>query len=320
MKIAFLGNFDVPFSSENHHAQSLESLGHEVIKIPEQRATVWMIQEETQVKRKVDLFIWVHTHGWKVDHLDQAFERLRRNKIPIISYHLDLYMGIERWNEYKDSPLFDIDHFFTVDPQMAEWLTDHTRVKGHFIPAGVYDKECYISKAPTGHATQLTRDIIFVGSRGYHHEWPWRPQLIDWLKETYGNRFQHWGGDGLGTIRGDALNKLYASTKIVIGDTLSPNFDYPNYFSDRLFETTGRGGFIIFPYIKGIEDYFKIGKELVTYEFGDFKDLERKINYYLVRDYERERIRLAGHERTKKDHTYKNRWQEILKILKVGDN
>jgi hypothetical protein len=37
--IVFLGNFEVTYSSENHHAKSLESLGHTVEKLQEKKAT-----------------------------------------------------------------------------------------------------------------------------------------------------------------------------------------------------------------------------------------------------------------------------------------
>jgi hypothetical protein len=37
--IVFLGNFEVPYSSENHHAKSLESLGHTVQKLQEKKIT-----------------------------------------------------------------------------------------------------------------------------------------------------------------------------------------------------------------------------------------------------------------------------------------
>ena len=46
------------------------------------------------------------------------------------------------------------------------------------------------------------------------------------------------GGDGLGVVRGEKLNQLYADSKIVIGDSLSLNFDYPGYWSDRIYETS----------------------------------------------------------------------------------
>jgi spore maturation protein CgeB len=111
------------------------------------------------------------------------------------------------------------------------------------------------------------------------------------------------------------LNYLYASSYIVFCDTLCKNFDFPYYFSDRLFEVSGRGGFIIFPYIKGIKDHFDIGNEIVTYQLGNFDELMTKIDYYLRNDSEREAIRLAGHERTKKEHTYKHRLTTLLNTI-----
>src|SRR5258708_5719926 len=160
-------------------------------------------------------------------------------------------------------------------------------------------------------------DIVFVGSRGYHSEWPYRPQLVDWLKQTYGSRFHHFSGEveSEGLKRGLELNQVYADAKVVVGDTLCINFDYPYYFSDRLFETTGRGGFTIFPYIKGIEKCFLPGKEIVTYNYGDFEQLKSLIDYYLEHDEEREKIRLAGFTRAKKDHGYCKRWEYILETV-----
>jgi hypothetical protein len=60
--ITFLGNFEVPYSSENHHAKSLESLGHTVKKLQEKKVRSEIILDKAL---KSDLFIWVHTHGWQ---------------------------------------------------------------------------------------------------------------------------------------------------------------------------------------------------------------------------------------------------------------
>lgn len=308
MKIVFLGNFSVEYSSENHHAKTLEYLGHEVIKLQEGQNTG---QDILRHCLGADLFIVVHTHGWQTPGLSLA-EVLRnlKGKIPTLTYHLDLWLGLERQKDLETDDFYKlIDHFFCTDKLMADWFNEHTEVKGHFLPAGVFHEETYLLDM------QKTNDIIFVGSRGYHPEWQWRPQLIDWLADTYKEKFKHFGNDGLGVVRGNDLNKLYASSKIAVGDTLCLNFNYPYYLSDRVFETTGRGGFLLMPYIKGIEDCFEIGKEIVTFKFGDFKDLKSKIDYYLEHDEEREAIRLAGFERTKKDHTYKYRWIKILETI-----
>jgi hypothetical protein len=204
-----------------------------------------------------------------------------------------------------------IGHFFTVDSQMAEWFNTKTSVKGHYLPAGVYDKECTYTPATP------ERDIIFVGSKSYHQEWPYRPKLINFLEQNYPDKFSLYGREGVKTVRGQELNELYASTKVVVGDTLCPNFNYPDYWSDRIYETLGRGGFLIHPYIKGLEKEFEDKKHVVFYEYNNWDQLEDLINYYLENDKEREKIRKAGHEFVKKNYTYKNRWQSILKELNV---
>ncbi|NCX18210.1 MAG: glycosyltransferase family 1 protein [Acidimicrobiia bacterium] len=94
-------------------------------------------------------------------------------------------------------------------------------------------------------------------------------------------------------LRGHELNVLYSSAKIVIGDTLCKNFNYPWYFSDRLTEVPCRGGFMIFPYIRGLEMMYDIGREIVTYKYDDFEALKFKIDYYLAHEKEREEIQVV---------------------------
>ena len=307
LQIVLLGNHQVTYSSESHHAASLELLGHTVIRLQEPSTSAATIT--TEVLRS-DLFVWIHTHGWETPGIEQALATIRAAGIPIIAYHLDLYMPIGRWRQYENSPYLQaLDHWFTVDPQMANWLNNNTPVRGHFLPAGVFGPECYIATEPSEHAN----DVVFVGSKGYHREWPWRPRLIQWLKDTYGSRFTHVGGDGdTGTLRGDDLNRMYANSKVAVGDTLCIGYDYPYYVSDRAFECPGRFGFSLFPRIRGIEDWFTDGEEIVLYKFGDLDGLKCQIDYYVEHDAEREAIRLAGHERVKAEHTYKHRWEQIL--------
>ena len=316
-RIVFLGNFGVDYSSENHHVKSLESLGHTVIKMQEREARSQRILVESL---ESDLFIWVHTHGWHTPGnigMEDVLIKLKEANIPTMTYHLDLWFGIERQKDLEEDTFYKtIGHFFATDKLMTDWFNKNTEVKGHFLPAGVYNKECYLHKEYNPY--DFKYDVIFVGSKGYHHEHKYRPQLIDFLRSTYGKRFLHVGGDGdTGTIRGDALNKIYAQSKIAVGDSLNINFNYPYYTSDRLFESTGRGGFTIYPRITGLEEYFEDGNEIVFYEHGNLEDLKTKIDKYIQNDLERERIRLNGHERTKKEHTYVNRWSTILSELGV---
>lgn len=311
-KITFLGNFRVDYSSESHHAKTLEDLGYRVVRMQETESNSVDIFREAMGS---DLFIWIHTHGWKTQGsltMEEVLVQLKAAGIPTMTYHLDLWLGISREADLKRHTVYkDIGHFFTVDSKMAKWFDANTSVKGHYLSAGVYDKEATYKPA------ELVNDVIFVGSKNYHPEWPYRPELINWLDDTYGQRFKHFGGGGRESVRGQALNDLYASTKVVVGDTLCMRFKYPDYWSDRIYETLGRGGFLIHPYISGLEREFEDKKHVVFYEYGNFNQLRDLVDYYLEHDEEREAIRLAGHELVKNNYTYKNRWQTILKELGI---
>jgi hypothetical protein len=311
-KITFLGNFRVDYSTESHHVKTLESLGHKVIKLQEAEATSEIILQNA---KESNLFVWVHTHGWSTPGkmtMESVLKSLKKSNIPSMTYHLDLWFGLRRQRDLKRDPVYlYIDHFFTVDSQMADWFNKNTNVRGHYLPAAVFDQECAYTPQ------KLEHDVVFVGSKNYHAEWPYRPKLINWLEATYKNSFELWGSQGRGVVRGNDLNKLYATTKVVVGDTLCPKFSYPDYWSDRVYETVGRGGFIIHPYISGMEKHFTDREHLVFYDFNNFEQLKDLIDYYLAHPEEAEAIRKAGLKHVRNKHTYKNRWEHILKeVLK----
>lgn len=314
MIIAFLGNFGVDYSSESQYVVTMEAMGHEVVKLQEGEVDS---VEILAAASESNVFVWVHTHGWNTPGkmtMDVVLELLETAHIPTITYHLDLWKGLDRERDLETDPFYkQIGHFFATDRLMTDWFNENTKVKGHYLPAGVFKNETIMLDKDD----KIVPEVVFVGSRGYHQEWLYRPLLIDWLKETYGTNFGHYSGEEgtLGLKRGLHLNQLLANTKIVVGDSLCLNFDYPDYWSDRVYEIMGRGGFLIMPYIRGLDNYFEDGKHLVFYEFGDFEDLKNKIDFYLENDEAREYIRHQGFELVKKRDTYTNRWDAIFKEL-----
>ena len=311
MKIAFLGNFSVPYCSEVQYARELESLGHTVYRLQETRTSG---EDVERAALQCDVFVWVHSHGFETPGkpMIEVLDTLRAAGVPSVAYHLDLYMPLERWKEYENSPYFKVDHFFTVDKLMADWLNQNTQTKGHFLPAGIFSKQCYMAD----YAPELASDVVFMGSKGYHPEWDYRPRLIDWLSRTF-VRFSHWGGDGRGLAREDMMNRVYSSSRVAIGDSLCIGFNYPFYQSDRLFNICGAGALAITPYIQGIEELYEINREIVTYQFGNFDELKLKIDYYLANPAERNDIRIRGYLRTKRNHTYLTRWKTILETVEA---
>jgi spore maturation protein CgeB len=61
---------------------------------------------------------------------------------------------------------------------------------------------------------------------------------------------------------------------------------------------------------------FDIGREIVTYQFGNLEEVEDKLKYYVKHDGEREKIARAGYERGRKQHTFVARIQQIFERLR----
>ena len=311
MKAVLSGNF-VPFwSTENHLKTSLEELGVQVIALQENEVNAEKTLEICK-RENPDFFLWVRTWGIEGD----AFAMLNSLLCPSVAYHLDLYAGLERSKDVDTAPWWECDFVFSADGGSDEWFKSHG-VNHYWSPPGVLGKECVLEDP----VEEYKSEILFTGSYGYHSEWAYRPMLIDKLRERYGNRFKliEHGSPGA-PWRGTKLNQLYSSAKVVVGDScnVNPMFKHEKYWSDRVSEVSGRGGFLIHPYVKGLELCYELEKEIVTYQYGDFFNLFNLIDFYLDHDDEREKIKLAAFERTKKEHCYTHRMQNVLDVVIHG--
>jgi hypothetical protein len=301
MKIVFLGNFKFPFTTESHHAWTWERLGHQVVRLQENSATTDQVLAACE---GAQIFQYTHTHGWNTPGtvpLDEMLRRIRKMGVVSFSYHLDLYWGLnvldKRQDRIGEHPSWKVDYFFSTDGNHdAEFKA--RGVNHIYMPPGVVEYGC-----KKGQFNQtLASDIAFVGSTGYHPEYPFRHHLITQLQRVYGRQFRVFSG-----YREDSLNSVYASCKIVVGDHCFAG--KPKYWSDRLPETCGRGGFLLYPKTEGMTI------PTATYEAGNLVDLYNRIAYFLNHPQERESIRDAAFEHVKRHDTYTNRLSEILAIM-----
>tara|TARA_R110002020_G_scaffold34660_5_gene105290 strand:+ start:6151 stop:6486 length:336 start_codon:yes stop_codon:yes gene_type:complete len=104
------------------------------------------------------------------------------------------------------------------------------------------------------------------------------------------------------------LNEALSKIKIVVGD--SHPSDY--YWSNRIYEITGRGGFILHPKTLGLEEDFQDGVHYVSYERGNFKQLKEKIEFYLNNQKLADTIRENGHAHCKQNLTYTHKVRELI--------
>lgn len=310
MKILYVGNFSVPHSTETHLAKTLEHLGHQVTRVQEDPRYARTLVDQTKGH---DMFLFTRTWSNLV-----TLEHLRQMKelgIPTVSYHLDLYVGLQRGAGIEKDPFWKTEYVFTPDgdPASQKYFEDRG-INHHYLKPAVFKDECI--ELPQTNDPTLDGNVIFVGGglEYAHPEWPYRHELIRWLMDTYPNDFKKYGHPQR-AVRNMELNQLYSNAKVVIGDSLCLNFNHPYYWSDRVYETIGRGGFIIHPYIKGMEEEFTDGENIVFYEYKNFKELREKIDFYLSNDDERNRIQRNGFNFVKENATYHNRLTQVLDIV-----
>lgn len=315
MKVAYIGNHSVDFSTESHIARALEHNGHSVIRLQEQDVwRGWAITDPAHVNRLgADFVLWTHTHdlGPPETHEDQ-YDVLTACEIPVVAYHLDRWWGLSREHQL-DEPFFQCDLVVTADGGDHDWGS--RGIEHVWLPPAVSLAEC----APGTYRRELASDVAFVGSwqGGYHHEWTHRPALIDWLRGTYGERVRFWPQHGQPAVRGQMLRDVYASTKVLVGDSCLVG-GATHYWSDRIPETIGRGGFLLHPYVEGLEEQFTIlgdGKHLVTYTPFDWTALKTNIDYFCWDNPQRIRIAQRGRAHVLAEHTYEHRMEQLVAIM-----
>jgi hypothetical protein len=336
-KVALIGNFVVPWCTEVHLARALRENGCEVAEYPQDNAfkigptaivDSWLgigtaKGWEDHSTGRPDLVMYVRTHsGTALGHAwTDGWTRLAHAGVKTAAFHLDRYFDLSREHlVHEHDPLFTMQHCFTADGGNDDRFAS-AGVNHHWLPPAVDRVE---ASWQGDRRTRYEFDVVFAGSPGsrYHGEYPQRGELIAHLRSVYGARFAHFGKDGdFDVVRGQALNDLYATAKVIVGDscfanTTVPGTDIPKwksdrYWSDRIPETLGRGGFLLHPYVPGVRDSYS-GSELATYNPGDWDDLDAQIGAFLANPGEREGMVERGRARVLREHTYTHRMQTLL--------
>ena len=120
-----------------------------------------------------------------------------------------------------------------------------------------------------------------------------------------------------GVLSDTEMIQMYSRAKINLGFSSCGN---THETSERIlqvrlrdFEVPMSGGFYMVEYMEELEEFFKIGQEIVCYSGPE--DMAEKVKYYLGHETEREKIRRAGYERCQRDHTWHKRFQAVFKEM-----
>ena len=229
-------------------------------------------------------------------------DAIKKAGIPTIGFHLDRYWGLNILDGREDgignTPWWQCDFVFTADGGNQERFKARG-VRHVWLPPGVVERGVHYGRF----RPEFDCDVAFVGSRNYHPEYPFRGELISWLEITYGKRFKLITG-----VREGDLNDAYASAKVVVGDSCFAGEPY--YWSDRVPETVGRGGYLIHPFSEGMHAGYclpYVGLEHLRQQIEDSLELPEMRRKWVR--YQMEIVR--QHE------TYSQRVQTILETVGV---
>ena len=81
----------------------------------------------------------------------------------------------------------------------------------------------------------------------------------------------------------------------------------------RAFEMGLSGTLMLCRQSPNLERYYEPGKEFVP--FHDLEDCVEKARYYIKHDAERQKIADAYYNRTRAEHMWEHRWQQIFKEI-----
>ena len=217
------------------------------------------------------------------------------------------------------------DLVFMTNPAHFSFLQEHGVGHTSFILDGVSLTHHHPWREtwwPKGDESRFKRDLVFIGGPGNSG------QRVEFLVELskrfdvhiYGNGWDKWVNHEPslqvhGPVRPRAYRRICATSKIVLGIN-QINRD-PLYFSNRAFLTLACRGFHLTHYVPGLERVFGNWQHLVW--FDDFDGCVKRIEHFLERPKERDRIALAGHELVRDNHLFVHRMSEVLRALREGD-
>lgn len=289
IKIAFVGKFN-RLHDEEYIARSFEMLGHEVIRIPPHT----MPNDIAMLLgyKRPDILLYC-----KWDYPPQLTEAIKKAGTKTVCWLFDLYFDYQRELQVKTRRFFRSDYVFTTDGGHDK-LWPKFGINHQCIRQGIYKEECFMLP------TDNKYDVAFVGSESPLYDE--RNKTMKWASENFD--FRWFGRHDTEEIRGIKLNKLFSETKIIIGNSVYS----PHYWSNRIVETLGRGGFLIHQEVEGLREEYP---HLVTYKRGDLVDLKSKIEYYLTHEKEREEIRVKNFEWVRDNYTMDKKCAELISKL-----
>lgn len=289
IKIFYIGGFSKSYDTEVYIAHGFRELGVDIKCWDENLALPLDMLLERIENFNPNFVLLSKNRRYGLE----LIKRLR-GKFLTVSWLFDLYHDLPKEMNcsrgFKDNPFF-ADMVFMSDGGNLE-------VKKETLRQGIHEPEAKLLKR------EYKYDVAFIGADTYMK----RHQLLEFLRDTYKERFVHYGMGGKPETRGMELNEIIATSKVIVGDSVPAD----RYWSNRIYEVLGRGGFLIHPRVNGLAEEFQYYKHFIPFDHGNFEQIKEIVDYFVSHDKEREKIRLAGHKFCKENYKYEDRCKVLL--------
>ncbi len=172
---------------------------------------------------------------------------------------------------------------------------------------------------------QYQSDVCFIGAldKQFHSQ---RRQWVEYAIEQ-GVHLKIWGGyrhqyldspilrHWHGQIWGEAQVKALCAAKIGLNFHVDHQpGELDRGLNIRAFELAACGVFQLLQRVPGVTEFFEEGKEIVC--FDSREEMIDKIRYYLAHDEERQRIAAAAHARALREHTWAQRIERMVMLMR----
>lgn len=203
-------------------------------------------------------------------------------------------------------------------------LTSFPHFVGHFRGMGIASEYFRIGFDPIvleelGPVAR-TRVCTFVGGISPAHGA--RTEFLEQLARALDIEFFGYGADTLPASssilpkhRGEAwamdMYRVLTESLITVNVHIDVAQNYANNM--RLFEATGCGALLVTDHKDNLHELFRPGIEVISYQ--SVEEAIEKIRYYSEQRKEASAIAQAGQRRTLREHTYRQRMEELVNVL-----
>lgn len=312
VKIGFIGNYQSGYvgevSDETHLVREMESLGHQVYKIPRDEWREYVIEKfpigkYPNIPENIhfDIIIiakWPHFY-------DGSFiqEARSKYKCPVFLWVWD-YMWDQGIPEWHLNMVNASDLYLGNDVRSGQYPVE-VKDKLYYFPFDVADGEITQSLA------EKDIDVAFFGScigQGDRIEWLTEINKTNPVTVFAWNHLD-WAGRGFQAypaVYGKDFARVSRQSKIILGFSVEPNCW--GYWSNRVGKILTLGGFLLYQYAPGMELFLRDGAEY----FSSIEEAREKIDHYLIADDEREKIAARGYQIGRDRFTSKERVKDLM--------